>query len=269
MQQGGGGPSANAAVTVARLGGKAAWCGYLGNDIHGDAHMAEFIAEGVDTSLTVRGSAPSPLSLILAKPDGKRTVVNFKEQTPWLPANAVDPSQIRASCMLFDGHEPLLSVALMEHAKARDIPTVLDAGSLHRGTEELAPHVDYLVASEKFAHQFAGTDDIQKALAKLAATSPCAVITLGENGLIWARNGEHGELPAFSVNTIDFTGAGDAFHGAFALGVVRGMAWPELLRFASAAGALTCTKLGARAAIPTANEVATFLSWQQTGEQSH
>ena len=259
MQQGGGGPSANAAVTVARLGGKAAWCGYLSNDIYGDAHMAEFTAEGVDTSLAVRGRAPSPLSLILAKPDGKRTVVNFKEQTPWLPADALNTAKLKPACMLFDGHEPLLSATLMWHARKHGIPTVLDAGSLHRGTEELAPQVDYLVASKKFARQFADTDDMQKALAKLAAISPCAVITLGDAGLIWARNGETGNLPAFKVDAIDSTGAGDAFHGAFALGVVRNMAWPELLRFASAAGALTCTKLGARAAIPNLSDVQALL----------
>ena len=259
MQSCGGGPAANAAVQVARLGGRSSFCGYLGYDLYGDAHVAEFEAEGVDLTYLVRGSHPSSISQILAKPDGARSLVNFKGDTPWLAADAVDLSNVRTKTILFDGHEPLISEQVMEWVSARNIPTVLDAGSVHRGTQALAMKVDYLVASEKFARQFCGTDDMDVALKQLSSQRDNVVITLGEQGLIWAHGGNFGALPAFKVEALDSTGAGDAFHGAFALGVARGMAWHELLRFAAAAGALTCTKVGAREGLPTAIGVEALL----------
>jgi sulfofructose kinase len=67
-------------------------------------------------------------------------------------------------------------------------------------------------------------------------------------------------MAAFAVRAVDSTGAGDAFHGAFALGLARGMAWPDLLRYASAAGALACTHVGARAGIPDAAAVHALLA---------
>jgi len=263
MQGCGGGPAANAAIQVVRLGGGSSFCGYLGNDLFGDAHTAEFKSEGVDLTFLVRGPYPSSISQVLAKPDGTRSLVNYKGDTPWLSADAVDLSRATPKVVLFDGHEPLLSEVALDWALAEEIPTLLDAGSLHQGTELLAMQVDYLVASEKFARQFCAADDMDVALKQLATRRDNVVITLGDRGVIWARGGETGSLPAFKVNAIDSTGAGDAFHGAFALGVARGMSWLELLRFASAAGALTCTKLGAREGLPDADAVAGLLKASQ------
>ena len=264
MMLSGGGPAANAAVCVRRLGGKAGFCGYLGNDLFGDLHIRELESEGVDCSLLVRGSGPSPVSQILAKPDGTRSLVNFKGNAPWLAANAVSiPTPPKV--ILFDGHEPLLSVHLCHWAAEQGIPTVLDAGSLHRGTEELAGMVDYLVASEKFARQWCDTVDMTRALDELAAISENVIITVGERGLIWARERGRGMLPAFKVEAIDSTGAGDGFHGAFAYGLSLDMAWEELLRYASAVGALTCTRLGARPALPEAIDVMRFYGGVRNG----
>ncbi|MDQ7011869.1 MAG: PfkB family carbohydrate kinase, partial [Mariprofundaceae bacterium] len=129
----------------------------------------------------------------------------------------------------------------------------------HRGTKELAQRVDYLVASSRFARDWCGRDDMDAVLRQLSEQAAHVVITRGADGLLWARDGETGALPAFDVAVVDSTGAGDAFHGAFALGVARKMAWDELLRFASAAGALTCTRLGARPGLPRASEVEALL----------
>jgi len=255
----GGGPAANAAVCIARLGGSASFCGYLGRDIFGDAHVREFEREGVDGSLIVRGEHPSPVSQVLAKPDGSRSVVNYKGNTPWLPGDAVDCADISAKAVLFDGHEPLLSGTAASWARERGIPSVLDAGSLQRGTRELAAKVDVLAASTRFASQYAETNDMNIALQRLAGLCSRVVITQGGGGLLWAENGQSGHVPAFKVPVVDSTGAGDAFHGALALAIARKMSWPEALRFASAVGALTCTRLGARTALPVAGAVAELL----------
>lgn len=251
----GGGPAANAAVTVARLGFSAAFGGYLGQDAYGELHLAELQADGVATDLVVRGTAPTPVSAVLVKPDGSRALVNYKGETRQLSAGAIDFSRLRPSIMLLDGHEPNLSLPLA----GRGVPTVLDAGSVHTGSEALMFAVDYLVCSEKFARQWLGADAPERALAALADRAPAVVITLGEHGLIWRKGGEAGRMPAFPVEAIDTTGAGDTFHGAFAASLAAGFEWPETLRYASAAGALCCTRLGARTGIPNREQVARFL----------
>lgn len=249
----GGGPAANAAITVARLGLKAAFAGYLGKDVYGNAHLQEFINEGVNTHLIARGPSPTPLSTILVKPDGKRALINYKGNTQPLPLGSLDFSTINPKVILFDGHEPEISLALAEVARAQGIPLVLDAGSLHKGTSILMDKVDYLACSEKFARQVAG-DDLQVALTHLAALSPNVIITLGEHGLIWQCGQRRGALPAFPVTAIDTTGAGDAFHGALAAAIARNMNWQDSLHYANAAGALCCTKIGARPGLPSKQE---------------
>jgi sulfofructose kinase len=255
----GGGPAANAAVTVSRLGYQSAFAGYLGNDIFGTKHIQELTDERVSTELIVRGSSPTPLSTILVKPDGKRALINFKGATRPLPDDSVDFSTTQAKVILFDGHEPHLSISLAKRGRNENIPTVLDAGSLHDGTLALMGMVDFLVCSEKFARQFTKVNSYE-ALSKLAEISPAVVITLGEKGLVWQCGSERGELPAIPITAVDTTGAGDAFHGAFAAAVSTGsMGWQDILGYASAAGSFCCTQMGARPALPNSKEVYAML----------
>jgi len=248
----GGGPAANAAIAVSKLGLNAAFAGYLGDDLYGEMHLQEFIQHQVNTQLTVRGNSPTPLSTVLVKPDGKRALVNYKGSTKPLLAGAIDFSSINAKAILLDGHEPYISLKLVELARKLKIPTILDAGSLHEGTEKLMYKVDYLVASEKFACQIA--DDVNSALRLFASNSPAVVITLGERGLIWQRGDEIGEMPAIGADVCDTTGAGDAFHGAFAAAISQNMSWNDVLSYSSVAGTLCCTKVGARTGLPSKKE---------------
>ena len=257
----GGGPAANAAVTVSKLGFIASFAGYLGQDFYGENHFRELLEYGVHTDLIIRGSPPTPLSTVLVKPDGKRALINYKGETKPLPSGAIDFASVVPKVVLFDGHELHLSTALLERTQSERIPTVLDAGSVHEGTLTLLKEVDYLVCSEKFARQFAG--DEETALARLAEISPAVVITLGDRGLIWRRGQERGVLPAFTIIAIDTTGAGDAFHGAFAAAVSLHMNWHEVLRYASAAGSLCCTKTGARAGLPSQEEHSALFEWHE------
>ena len=245
----GGGPAANAAVTAAKLNFKTAFAGYLGQDIYGETHYQEFLNYSVNTDLIIHGSSPTPLSTIIVKPNGNRALINYKGNTRALSAGDIDFSSVTAKVVLFDGHEPHISLPLLKQLKQQGIPTILDAGSVHEGTLALMNEVDYLVCSEKFAVQFAG--DEVTALSRLAQVSKVVVITLGERGLIWQRGQDTGNLPAFKINAIDTTGAGDAFHGAFAAAVASDLNWFQILRFASAAGALCCTKIGARTGLPS------------------
>jgi sulfofructose kinase len=248
----GGGPAANAAVMVTKLGLTAAFAGYLGRDGYGEQHLQELLSYKVNTLLIVRGDCATPLSTVLVKPNGDRALINYKEPKQALAVDSIDFSAIEPKVVLFDGHEPLISTALIEQTRQRGIVSVLDAGSVHDGTLALMASVDYLVCSEKFALQYAGDEQI--AIARLAQFSPAVVITLGERGVIWQRGTETGSLPAFAVNAIDSTGAGDAFHGAFASGLALNLAWQDLLSYASAAGSLCCTRMGARLGLPSQAE---------------
>lgn len=248
----GGGPAANAAIMAARLGLKSAFAGYLGNDLYGEFHYQDFISNGVNVNKVVRGTSPTPLSMVLVKPDGKRALVNYKGETKALAAEAIDFSGIKAKTILFDGHEPAISKPLAIDAKSKGTPTILDAGSVHDGTLALMKIVDYLVCSEKFALQWCGDKEI--ALNRMAEFSPNVVVTLGERGLIWRQGQNRGALPAFPVPVVDTTGAGDAFHGAFAAAIALGMPWLDTMRYASAAGSLCCTKMGARFGLPSRQE---------------
>lgn len=256
----GGGPAANAAVTVARLGNTSAYAGYIGNDLYGDTLIQEFTSEDVETDFIVRGDSPTSMSVILVKPDGSRSVVHYRGLEERLPSGSIDFSSIDPAVILFDGHEPDISMTLVKEARNRDIKTILDAGSVHRGTKELINLVDYLVCSERFANDFTGEKDEKQAVRKLVEYSSNVIITLGERGLIWKSESGEGALPAFKVDVVDTTGAGDTFHGAFAACIAANEVWDYSLRFSSAAAALCCTRMSARGGIPNKEEIIELLN---------
>jgi sulfofructose kinase len=259
----GGGPAANAAVTVARLGLQSAFVGYLGNDIFGTAHIDELQQAGVHTDLVARGPFSSALSVVMVKPDGSRALVNYRKPESFLAAGSVDFSNVDTGVILFDGHEPNISPALAKFAQKKNISTVLDAGSIHRGTEELAGLVDYLVCSERFGLDFTGATSAERALEKLITYAPNVIITLGNRGLLWKKGAGSSRLQAYKVKAVDTTGAGDVFHGTLAACLAQKKDWLESLAYANAAGALCCTKSGARLGIPTKEEVEAFLARQE------
>ena len=259
----GGGPAANAAVTVARLGLQAAFVGYLGNDIFGNAQLDEFRQAGVHTGLVAKGEHSSALSVVMVKPDGSRALVNYRKPESFLTAGSVDFSIVDTRVILFDGHEPYISPALARAARQRNIITVLDAGSVNSGTEELASLVDYLVCSERFGLDFTGESTEDKALEKLGAYAPNVIITVGDRGLVWKNSSGSGRQEAYKVKAVDTTGAGDVFHGALAVCLAQKKEWLESLAYASSSGALCCTKIGARLGIPSKEEVEAFLATQK------
>jgi sulfofructose kinase len=251
----GGGPAANAAMTIARLGGTARLSGYLGNDAFGDAQLREFAADNVLADVLHRGDAPTPVAAVTIKPNGQRSIIDYRASSAIAPEDTISLSTHPAKVLLIDGHQPLLSLALIEEARMLGIPTVLDAGSVNDGTMLLFNKVDYLITSEKFARHYSGEDAPRTALAALDGAAPFIACTWGADGVYWQDEyGQH-HTPAFDIDPVDTTGAGDAFHGAFALGLAEGLPPKQNMRRASATGALTCLKAGARSALPTRQSV--------------
>jgi sulfofructose kinase len=251
----GGGPAANAAVTIARLGGSARFSGYLGNDAFGDAHLREFANHGVHADGLHRGDAPTPVAAVTIKPNGERSIIDYRAPSAIAAEDTISLAKFPAKVLLIDGHQPLLSLTLVEEARALGIPSILDAGSINDGTQLLYNKVDYLITSAKFAKHFSGEDDPRTALATLDGAAPLIACTWGADGVYWQDEyGQH-HTPAFDIEAVDTTGAGDAFHGAFALGIAEGLKTKQNMRRACATGALTCLRAGARSALPTRKAV--------------
>jgi sulfofructose kinase len=263
----GGGPTANAIAALARLGISCALAGKLGADVLGRYTVEAHIADGIDMShVHVDAGAVSPVSVILSDlATGTRTILLTKGERTTLASEELDWEWLRGARVLhLDGHQLPASLALAR--AARDWPqtlTVFDAGSLREGMEELCGLCDYVIASQRFVRQLAGVAKPRRwleALRHLGARR--AGVTLGSAGCVLLLEGDYYEQPAYRVAVQDTTGAGDAFHGGFIYGLLKGAAPQECLQLASAVAALKCTGLGARAALPNAAELSRFLQAQ-------
>ena len=256
----GGGPAANAAWLLAHWGAACAFGGVVGDDLYGRRVLQELAAAGADTGLVeVRPGLATPLSVLLVnRLTGTRTVVNRRDPRPplRLPAGAREPGP---RLLLFDGHEPEAALeALRRWPAARSI---LDAGSRRPGVEALAGRVDHLVGSRDYALAMTGVVDLEGegnrrlCLRRLRALGAREVaVTLGAQGLIYARGEGCEALPARRVKAVDTTAAGDIFHGAFAFGLLEGQGYEASLAFAAAAAALSTTRVGGRFSAPTLEE---------------
>jgi len=252
----GGGPAATAAVTLARLGVPARFLGVVGDDDIGAWILADLRRCGVDVSgVRVRRGRTSHLSVCVSDAvAGTRNVLwHPGDASDLRPRELVDDVLDDAGVVLCDGRHVAASLSLIRAARRRGIPTLLDAGSLRPATRRLLGAVDVCIASHVFARDLAGSDDPERMLRALEAAGPATVgITLGAEGaLARRRGGTVVRVRALRVRVVDTTGAGDAFHGAFAWGLLyrRSLRWT--MRFASVVAGLKCRALGGRKALPT------------------
>ena len=147
-----------------------------------------------------------------------------------------------------------------EIAHRHHIPVTVDVDTIYHGFDRVLPHVDYLVASSEFPVQWTHEHDPFRALEMIQEEYhiPVAAMTLGALGALARQNGRFVYSPAFVVNCVDTTGAGDVFHGAFCYAVLENMPLREALEFSNAMAALNCTALGARGGIATSKRRARF-----------
>jgi sulfofructose kinase len=256
----GGGMAANAAVTVARLGGSAAFWGRGGDDAAGHQMRAALSEQGVDVAqFRLFPDGRSSVSGILVDASGERQIVNFRGRFPepadWLPLDQLSG----VSAVLTDPRWVVGAVALFTAARAAGIPTVLDADVADREVfEMLLPLTDHAIFSEPALAGFAGSAG-DESLAKIAGFGcRVAAVTRGHQGLTLRESGVTRNQPAYPVDAVDTTGAGDVFHGAYALAIGVGLAVTDAMAFAAAAAALKCTRPGGRAGIPTLEDCLAF-----------
>ncbi|AMA55463.1 sugar kinase [Bradyrhizobium sp. CCGE-LA001] len=260
-----GGNALNAAIAIARLGGRVAFVGPMGDagETSSGFILDRMAAEGIDTTHIVRmPDATTPVSAILIEPSGERTLTIYRDPALWT-VTLPDPAELLADCraVLVESRCSAFATSLCTEARRRGIPVIVGvdrAMALQDGLLTTASHL--LFASEQL-QETAGIADDGAALQHLAALTPAFLAaTRGPRGTIWLNDvGELEETAAFPVRAVDTLGAGDVFHGAFALGLAEGKGLREALRFAAAAAALKCTRHGGGLAAPQRIEVEEFL----------
>lgn len=264
FRQIGGGPAANGAVTVARLGGAARLWARVGEDEIGANIIAELGRYGVDTATMRRvPGCRSGVSAVMVDDKGERFIFAFADRqldtnTSWLPADL--PADIDA--VLCDVRWPLASEKVMKQAQARGLPIVLDADlSNDDAVERLIGLSTYAVFSAPALKKLAGVAGAEEGLrAAQTRTKGVVAVTLGADGFAWLENGKLRKVPAYAVKSVDTLAAGDVFHGAFALGIAERLSVEKAGRFAAAAAGLKCTRWGGRAGIPNREELDRFMA---------
>ncbi len=259
----GGGMAANAAVAIARLGGKVELWSRIGEDNAGAIIRAGLKAEKVDIRyLEGFEEARSSTSAIIVDDRGERLIVGMRDtaipsSTSWLPLERISG----AAAVLADLRWLEATRAVFGRARQVGVSTILDADLGGReALPDLLTITDYAVFSAPALRELipGGTDE--ERLQEVRARGPKhAGVTLGADGYLWLDEQGLGRQPGYKIDAVDTTGAGDAFHGAFALGLTEGRPARDVAKQACAVAALKCTRLGSRAGLPTRRELEAFL----------
>jgi sulfofructose kinase len=269
-----GGNGLSAAIAIARLGGHASLTGPMGDRREASSKVIfERLAhEGVDTSgLVHMQGLGTPVSAIMIDPSGERTIAVFRDPQLW-KVRLPETDKLLRDCdaVLIESRCAEFATELCAEARKRRIPVVVDVDRPMSLREGLLTASSHLIFSSEALRATAGIANDGDALNKIAKlTSSFLASTRGPRGTIWLDEKQDlRETPAFPVHTVDTLGAGDVFHGAFALAISEKQGVPSALRFASAAAALKCTRFGGALACPHRPEVDALLSQHTCSAQA-
>jgi ribokinase len=260
----GGGPCATALVAAAKLGVSCEYMGNIGSDVYGRFMIGDLARYGVGTQNTIvkNGCISYNSFVILNSKTSTRTCIWSKGTLPDLAPDEVCADAVRnAKVLHLDGHQMEAAIHAAKMAKAGNVKVSLDAGGVYPGIERLLPLVDFLIPSEEFALKFTGQANARAAAAELFSkyNPEFVLVTQGAGGGFIFDGAGYTGYESFKVDALDSNGAGDVFHGAFIAGYVKGLQVKDAAYFASAAAAIKCTKVGARAGAPSWNETIEFL----------
>ncbi len=260
----GGGPCATGLVAVQKLGVPAAYIGALAQDSGGAFLLNDMKRFGMDVSLidVVSGTHSFSSYVLLSEEAKTRTCVFHKGGLPAFTIDTKKEEAIRkADVLMIDGNELDNAIVGAKIARESGTKVLYDAGGLYDGIEKLLPFADILIPSEEFSLKFTGCENAEEA-AKVLFTrfSPeVIVITQGKRGGLFYDGSEIRRYPMIPAEVVDSNGAGDVFHGAFAVASVKGFSLEKACIFSSAVSALKCTKLGARDGVPGYNQTIKYL----------
>jgi len=249
--------AATAAAAIAALGGNVEFWGRVGDDEIGRNAIEAFNLRGVSTKVKKTQNAQSPISAVIVDGAGERMLAVYpgrlESSADWLELDRLkDVSAVHADFRWVEGAKKLFLAA-----KNLNIPRVLDAdaGDI-AALKELVPLANHVIFSERGLALFTEGLELGEGL-RFASQFADGVIgvTLGGKGSLFLDNDKIHEFLAPKIIPIDTNGAGDVFHGAYALALGRGITWMDAARYASAAATLRCSKAGGWQQLPTHSEV--------------
>ncbi|MCS7237702.1 MAG: ribokinase [Thermoguttaceae bacterium] len=264
-----GGKGANQAVAAARLGAKVTFVARVGNDSFGQAAIAGYQAEGIDTSYILRDpEAHTGVALIIVDEQGENLIAVASGAN-----HRLSPEDVRRAAAVFRQADvvllqleiPLETVqAAVTLAGEVGVPVILNPAPAFPLPDELLRHVTYLTPNESETEGLTGLSVGDESSAREAARVlrdrgvRHVIITLGPKGALVVGPEEARLVPAYQVQAVDTTAAGDAFSGALAAGLAKGMTLGEAVEYATRAAAISVTRMGAQPSLPTHAEVERF-----------
>jgi len=266
-----GGKGANQAVAVAKMGAKASFLSCVGQDLLGDFLIRELECGGIDTAWVKRtGERSTGCAFVMLFPNRNNCII--VDPAANMALAPADVEKARESIERADAVMSVLEIplevleAVFQTARKAGKLTVLDAGPPRACPPEILRLADVVSPNETELAQLTGVDVTDRASAQHAAEKllvqgvGTVVLKLGSDGsmLVTPQGTQH--FPAYQINAVDPTAAGDAFAAAFATEYASGSNIEDAIRFANAAGALAAMKLGGRPSLPTREEVEAFVA---------
>ena len=265
-----GGKGANQAVAAARAGGNVAFVNCVGEDAYTPQMVQNYKNDGIDTRFIFQEKGiASGHALIMIGGQG----MNYLSVAPG--ANyKLTPQKIDEALPVFDEAAMIVMQYeiqeetikyVIDLANRRNIPLLWNCAPARAFDLSYIPKINILVLNEVEAGFLAGMPVENEADAEVAAQKLVSrgvekvIITLGSKGAFVVTKTEKVSVPAFKVEAVDTTAAGDTFCGAFAVALVEGKSLKEALQFASAAAAISVTRMGAQPSAPTRIEIDNFL----------
>ncbi len=264
----GGGLVGTAMVAAAKLGARVGFIGTAGNDDAADLKLKSFVECGVDLSRLARrqGAEDQVVVVYVHAETGERVFAGMEtwRRQPLDPAELDKGYITSADYLHLDGFHHRAALQAARWMKDAGKKVVMDGskttGPVSEEHRQLVPYLDVLITGEGYGRGLTGQDDIWQAGRAVLQMGPRIFCeTVGEQGCYTITAEEEFHTPAFQVDVIDTTGAGDVFHGAYIVGLLRGWTPRQCALLASAVSAIKCTKLGGRAGIPNFEQTMAFL----------
>jgi sulfofructose kinase len=268
-----GGQVASAMVACSRLGLRTKYIGTIGDDERGRIQWESLQNTGVNLDHVQRrqGCPNQSAYIIVDRSTGERTVLWSRPDCLTIQPGEIAPEQITCARLLhIDGHDTPAVAHAAAIAHRHGIPVTADVDTIYHGFDRVLPHIDYLVANSEFPSSWTGRSDPFRALETLQEEygMKVAAMTLGAHGSLARAQRQFFYAPAYVVDCVDTTGAGDVFHGAFCYAVLQGMPMLEALEFSNAMAALNCTALGARGGIQGIREIRSLMARAERRSQA-
>ncbi|WP_322990099.1 ribokinase [Hoeflea sp.] len=260
-----GGKGANQALAAQRAGAQVKMTGAVGDDGFAAEALALLDEAGADLSSVRRIEGPTGTAMILVGGDGENMIVIIPGANGHVTVEDAEQAVARMAegdTLLLQMEIPQAAIeAALVAARAGGIKSILNIAPLTDAVERLAPLADIVIANETEFARLSGrpAETLDAARAELEAlhkaTGQCMIITLGGDGVLWARDGAIEHVASLKIKPVDTVGAGDTFCGYLAQGLDAGMDFAAAIRRAAVAGALACLKPGAQPSIPLASDV--------------